>query len=164
MLRPPHASGLTHWFASSFGSLILLIVATTPATAQPLTDSLLSWRGYNRTAQARVQIYPASPDAERRPKTVVLRELAANRGPSTVSDLRYLADLVGRRFGLDPARATWVVHWGAFSYKGAEPNRRKELLLRVTFRRTDSGRLSSPYWRVITADDLRELTDRRWRR
>lgn len=134
-----------------------------PASAQPVVDSLLTWRGYNRVAEAHVRVYPAPPSADKRPKTIVVRELARNDGPSTVRDVRFLADLVGRQFGIDPVRATWVLHWGAFSFAGAE-DVDKELFLRVTFRRTSSGRLSSPYWRVISADDLRELTDRRWSR
>jgi hypothetical protein len=47
-------------------------------------------------------------------------------------------------------------------YAGASAQQ-KDLFLRVTFRRTESGRVSSPYWRVISRDDVREMTDRRWR-
>jgi len=145
--------------------LLLFVLSSlafsTSAHAQPLADSLFEWRGYNRTSTAHVQVYAAPEDEERRPHVVVLREVAANRGPSTVDDVRYLADLIGRQFGLDPAEATWVVHWGAFSYAGAKDDARA-LLLRVTFRRTKSGRLSSPYWRVITPTDVHALTDRQW--
>lgn len=147
--------------------LAALITLPNAGRAQPLADSLFSWRGYNRTASTHVRIYPSPPDEETRVHTVILRELASNRGPSTVDDIGYLADLIGRQFGVDPAHAYWIVHWGAFSYDGAGDDTgatKKDLFLRVTFRRTDSGRLSSPYWRVITADDVRELTDRRWRR
>jgi hypothetical protein len=129
-----------------------------------VADTLFTWRGYARTAQCQVSVYPGPPGDEARSQTVVLRELAANQGPSTISDAPYLADLVGRQLGIDPAEAYWVFHWGAFSYENATPDRDKELFLRVTFRRTDSGRLSSPYWRVIREDELLELTDRRFRR
>jgi hypothetical protein len=132
-----------------------------PAAAQPIVDSTLTWRGYNRTSTTEVRLYPGPPGAERRPHTIVLREVAANRGRSTVDDLRYLADLIGRRLGIDPVAATWVVHWGPFSYAGAGADDR-DLLLRATFRRTSSGRLSSPYWRVVSRNDVRALTDRRW--
>lgn len=144
-------------------AIVLIVGPPLKARAQPLADSVLSWRGYNRTSTTHVRIYPSPPDEEEHVHTVVLRELAENDGPSTVEDIRYLADLVGRQFGVDPAHAYWIVHWGAFSYAGATPDADKELFLRVTFRRTESGRLSSPYWRVVTRDDVRELTDRRWR-
>lgn len=145
--------------------LALLMAFALPdvARAQPIADSLFSWRGYNRTGTTHVRIYPSPPDEETRVHTVVLQELAENDGPSTVDDIGYLADLVGRHFGIDPAHAYWILHWGGFSFDGADPDADKELFLRVTFRRTDSGRLSSPYWRVIPRDDVRELTDRRWR-
>lgn len=132
------------------------------ATAQPQADTTLSWRSYSRTGTTQVQVYPTPPD-EDRTHTVVLREIAENRGPSTVDDLQYLADLVGRRMGLDPTTAYWVIHWGGFSYEGADPDADRELFLRATFNRTKSGNLSSPYWNVVSKNDVRELTDRRWR-
>ncbi len=39
-------------------------------------------------------------------------------------------------------------------------DRGKTLLLRATFRRTSSGSLGAPSWRVITSDALEDLTDR----
>ena len=145
-------------------SLVLFLLIATPTAAQPIADTLFTWRGYSRMSTTQVALYPAEPGDERRPHTVVLTELAENRGPSVVDDVRYLADLVARQFGVDPAKVTWVVRWGAYSYPSSEETGEdKELLLRVTFRHTKSGHLSSPYWRVITRNDLRELTDRRWR-
>lgn len=138
-----------------------LLAIPAPSAAQPIADTLFTWRGYSRVATTQVAIYPSEPGNEERPHTVVLTELAENRGPSIVDDIRYLADLVGRQFGVDPAAVTWVLHWGSFSHEGGTGD--KDLLLRVTFRHTSSGHLSSPYWRVITRNDLRELTDRRWR-
>lgn len=130
--------------------------------AQPQTDTTITWRSYSKTGTTRVQIYPGPPDEEE-DTTVVLREVARNDGPSVLEDLQYLADLVGRRFGVDPTQAYWVIHWGAFSYEGADPNAEKAVFLRATFNRTKSGNLSSPYWRVISETEVRELTDRRWR-
>lgn len=136
---------------------------TTPLAAQPLADTLVTWRGYARTAQARVQVFPAPPDEDDRPRTLVVQELAANRGPSTLADVRYLAEHIGRQFGIDPAEATWIFHWGGFSYAGADPDDDKELFLRATFRRTSTNRLATPYWKVIDRNAVRELTDRRFR-
>lgn len=144
-------------------SLFVLLTTALPLSAQPLVDTLFTWRGYARTAQCHVQVYPAPPDEDTRSRTIVVRELASNRGPSTLHDVRYLAERLGRQFGLDPAEAYWVFHWGAFSYEGAAPDDDKELFLRATFRRTSTGRIGTPYWKVIDRDAVRELTDRRFR-
>jgi hypothetical protein len=161
--RSPIASGLPERAASlvAIGLLVLGLLASRPAAGQPLADTLVTWRGYARTSTAQVQVYPSPPEDERRDRTIVVRELAASRGPSTLDDVRYLADRIGRAYGLDPARVYWVLHWGAFSFRDATGQ--KELFLRVTFRRSDSGRLSSPFWRALTKTDVRELTDRRYR-
>jgi hypothetical protein len=140
---------------------VLGLVLLRPAAAQPQTDTTLTWRSYSRTGTVQVQVYPGPPDDEEE-HTIVLRELAENKGPSTVEDLQYLADLVGRHLGVDPTRAYWVLHWGGFSFQGATPDADKALFLRATFNRTQSGNLSSPYWNVISETDVRELTDRRW--
>ncbi|WP_103027662.1 hypothetical protein [Salinibacter altiplanensis] len=138
------------------GALVL-----SPAAAQPQTDTTLTWRSYSRTGTVQVQVYPGPPDEEEE-HTVVLWELAENQGPSTIEDLQYLADLVGRRLGVAPTRAYWVLYWGGFSFEGADPDADKALFLRATFNRTQSNNLSSPYWSVISETDVRELTDRRW--
>ena len=108
-----------------------------------------------------MQVYPGPPDDEET-HTIVMKEVAENQGPSTVDDVQYLADLIGRRLGVDPTTAYWVLHWGGFSFEGADPDADKALFLRATFNRTKSGNLSSPYWNVISKTDVRELTDRRW--
>jgi len=135
------------------------LVAT--AAAQPTTDTTVTWRSYSRTGTTEVQVYPGPPDEEET-HTIVLRELARNRGPSTVEDLSYLADLVGRRLGVNPAQAYWVVYWGGFSFEGGDPDADKGLYLEATFNRTADGDLGSPDWDVISETELRELTDRRW--
>ena len=140
----------------------LLLLGSESASAQALSDTLFSWRGYARIAQCHVSVYPAPPDEERT-HTIVIRELADNRGPSTVDDARHLVELIGRQLQVDPAEAYWIFHWGAFSFDGAAPEADKELFLRATFRRTSTNRLGSPYWRVIPRADVRALTDRRFR-
>ena len=151
--------------ASNIVGLLLTPLAfliALPAHAQPRTDTTITWRSYSRTGTAQVQVYPGPPDEEET-HTIVVRELAENQGPSTIDDLQFLADLVGRRLGVDPTQAYWVLHWGGFSFQGADPDADKALFLRATFNRTKSGNLSSPYWNVISDTDVRELTDRRWR-
>jgi len=144
---------------AAFVSLGLLL--TGPALAQPQTDTTMTWRSYSRTGTAEVEVYPGPPDEEET-HTIVVKELAENQGPSTIEDFQYLADLVGRQLGVDPTSAYWVLHWGGFSFEGADPNADKALFLRATFNRTKSGNLSSPYWNVASKTDVRELTDRRW--
>jgi hypothetical protein len=130
--------------------------------AQPRTDTTVTWRSYSRTGTAAVEVYPGPPDEEET-HTIVLRELAENRGPSTVEDLQYLADLVGRRLGVAPTNAYWIVHWGGFSFEGADPDADKALFLRATFSRTSGGTLGSPHWTVVSETEVRALTDRQWR-
>ncbi len=132
------------------------------ARTQPLVDTLVTWQGYARTATCHLRIY-AAPPGEERARTVVLRELAENAGPSTVDDARHLAEVVGRRFGIDPVEATWVFHWGAFSFEGASPNPRKQLFLRATFRRLKSQHLSTPSWKVVSREEVEQYTDRQFR-
>ena len=141
---------------------LLAVLVAGPLHAQPRTDTTITWRSYSRSGTAQVQVYPGPPDEEES-HTVVLKELAENQGPSTVDDFQFLADLVGRRLGVNPTNAYWVLHWGGFSFEGADPDADKALFLRATFNRTESGNLSSPYWDVISTTDVRELTDRRWR-
>ncbi len=74
-----------------------------------------------------------------------------------------LVELIGRKFEVDPAQAYWVCHWGAFSFEGAQPNKRKELFLRATFRRTKNQSLGTPSWRVVTREEVEEYTDRQFR-
>ena len=138
------------------------LLLASPTLAQPQTDTTITWRSYSRTGTAQVQVYPGPPDDEET-HTIVVKEVAENQGPSTVDDVQYLADLIGRRLGVDPTTAYWVLHWGGFSFEGADPDADKALFLRATFNRTKSGNLSSPYWNVISKTDVRELTDRRWR-
>lgn len=141
----------------------LLVPAVAPTAAgQPRLDTTMTWRSYSTMGRTQVRVYPGPPDDEET-HTVVLRELAENRGPSVVNDFEYLVDLVGRRLGIAPTKAYWIVYWGGFSFRGADPNADKALFLEATFNRTESGNLSSPYWDVISKTDVRELTDRRWR-
>lgn len=140
--------------------LLLSTVCLLPleAHAQRVADTTFSWQGYARTSIAHIQIFenPADPD---RPHTVVVQEIAANIGPSTIDDVSYLAEQIGRTFALDPTLAYWVLHWGDFSFQEAKASR-KELFLRATFKRNRSGQLGSPQWRVINREAVEILTDR----
>ena len=139
----------------------LLLLAPPPAAAQLLADTTVTWQSYSRDGTTRARLY-ATPSGEDRARVVVLTELAENRGPSTVAELRHLAELIGRHYGFDPAEAYFVVHWGAHSYAGARADDR-ELLLRASFHRTSTGNLSSPTWYLLSREQLLELTDRQFR-
>ncbi|GIV58258.1 MAG: hypothetical protein KatS3mg043_2194 [Rhodothermaceae bacterium] len=147
--------------ALTLGLLFLLPVP--PAPAQLQVDTLFTWQGYRGEGVCRLRIYRTPPSDKDRTHVVILQELAENGGPSTVQDARYLADLVGRTFGFDPASAYWIFHWGPFSYEGARPDDRRELFLRATFRRSESQRLGSPTWRVVAREEVEKYTDRQFR-
>ncbi len=142
--------------------LCVLAAFAAPARAQLVADTLFTWKGYDGTGKCRIRIYKTPPSDEDRSHVVVIRELAENKGPATVNDARHLAEMIGRTYGIDPANAYWVFHWGAFSFEGARPNKRKELFIRATFRHGKSQRLGTPSWRVITREDVEDYTDRQF--
>ena len=142
--------------------IFLLATAAHPASAQLLADTVFTWQGYARTGSCHLRIYKTAPGADRT-YTVVLRERAENDGPTTTADARHLVELIGRQFDVDPVQAYWIFHWGAFSFEGAEPDRRKELFLRATFRRNTNQSLGTPLWRVVTREEVEEYTDRQFR-
>ena len=139
---------------------LLLLVGPLPAYGQMVADTTFEWRSYSQTGRCAVQIFQR-PDEDDRPYTFVVRELAANGGPSTVADIDYLVREIGRRFSIDPAKAYWLFHWGAFSFEGAEGG--KELFLRATFGRSGALQLSSPRWKVVTREEVDTYTDRMYR-
>ena len=142
--------------------MVLLATAAHPASAQLLIDTVYTWQGYARAGTCHLRIYKTVP-GEERTHAVVIREQAENDGPTTTSDARHLVELIGRQFDVDPARAYWVFHWGAFSFEGAETNRRKELFLRATFRRNKNQSLGTPSWRVVSREEVEAYTDRQFR-
>lgn len=146
----------------------LLIVVTlcsaskcAPAAAQMLADTLFTWKGYEDDSICRVRVY-RSAEGEAKPFTIVVSELAQNRGRSTLEDTRLVVELVGRAFDIDPEQVYWVFHWGAFSF-AEEGSSNKEAFFRATFRRGSSGSLGSPSWRLMSRDLLAEYTDRAFR-
>ncbi len=129
-----------------------------PVHAQ--VDTTFSWRSYAREGTLHLFLFEDAGRGDR-PHTIVLREIADNQGPSTVADARHLVELVGRQYGIEPESATWVFHWGSFSFPGGSGG--KHIFLRATFRRTKTGALSTPTWRVISKQEVEELTGRRYR-
>ncbi len=136
-------------------SLLAFGLIAWPLAAQP-ADTLFAWQTYGRDAQARVQTFASEDD--RRPHTVVVDEMPENESLVT-DDARYFVDTLGRAVGLDPTEATFVFRLSGRSFH-ADAGDDKTLLLRATFNRTKAGNLGSPSWRVLTRDELAELTDR----
>ncbi len=126
--------------------------------AQPLVDTTYTWQGYSKSGITQLQIFN-NPENIRRPKTVILKELGKNKGPSTVSDLPFLAEEISRMFNFNPTEAFWILHWGSFSFENARTTR-KEIFLRASFRYTRTLQLGSPQWRVIDRESVEELTNR----
>lgn len=135
----------------------LLLAAGASAQTNPTYDDTISWRTYAASREARVRVYLC--DDEARPRTVVIDDRASNRGVLT-DEAQYVADLVGRERGFDPTEATFVFRFTPAAFHPDASENGKTLLLRATFRRTNSGALGAPAWRVITSDALAELTDR----
>lgn len=126
------------------------------AAAQP-ADTLLTWQTYGQEGVARVQTF-ASND-EDRPLTVVVDEQADNHAGLVTDDVRYFVETFGRSVGYDPSEVSFVFRFNGASFC-EDGSADKTLLLRATFTRTKTGRLSAPFWRVLTRDELAELTDR----
>lgn len=142
-------------------ALAALGIACLPVRAaygQLVADTVFAWTGYAHESICRLRVYRAAP-GEKKPFVLILDELAENRGRSTLDDSRLLAELVSRTMGLDPEAAYWIFHWGGFSYAGAEASK-KEIYLRATFRRSDSGTVGPPFWRLIDRATVAEYTDR----
>ena len=138
--------------------LVLAVTAFAPTVqAQALVERDIAWRSYAADRSARVRTYHA--DDERRPTTIVVDDRAGNGAPVT-DDAQFVADLVGRELGVDPTAATFVFRFTPAVFAPDADDRGKTLLLRATFRRTTTGALGSPDWRVITSDALAALTDR----
>ena len=140
---------------------LLTLAVATPAAGQMVADTTFSWRGYRNVSTCRVRIYHSAPKAAR-PMTVILDELAENRGRSTLDDAPHLAEMLSRSFPVRPDSAFWIFRWGSFSFAGAAPEK-KEIYLRATFRRGKSGALGPPSWRVIDRATVIEYTDRAYR-
>ena len=152
--------------AKTLFNFYTLIFATTlllapQAHSQIVKDTLFSWKGYASRSTCGLQIFKNPTDTVRG-YTIVLKELAENPGRSTIDDLAYIAEEIGRSYNIDPAKPLWVIHWGAFSYINGQ-KKGKDLFIRATFRRTSTGRLSSPQWRIIRREDVEEYTDRQFR-
>jgi hypothetical protein len=131
---------------------------TMEVAAQPQADTLLSWRSYADERNARIRLYHSGD--EDRPRTVVVDEQAGSTGGPVTDEVRYVAETIGRTFGFDPAAATFVFRFTAASFVPGADEGRKVLLLRATFRRASSGDLGAPFWRVLSRDELEDLTDR----
>ena len=140
----------------------LLTALAAPAAAQgsALHDAPLAWRTYASAREARVRIFAGTD--ERRPTVVVIDDCAANGVPIT-DDAAFVADLVGREQGFDPTTAAFVFRFTPAAFAAGADDSGKTLLLRATFTRGTSGALTSPQWRVLTADALDEMTDRAFR-
>ena len=145
--------------AALVAATVAASIVPTPAAAQT-HDQELVWRTYSEDRSARVRVFPC--DDERRPRTVVVDDRASNSEVIT-AEASYVADLVGRTLGFDPVGATFVFRFTPASFAEEASESGKTLLLRATFGRTSGGSLSAPQWRVITPDEMEDLTDRAMR-
>ncbi len=136
-------------------SLFALSSASAQMAQSTFGDDPFTWQEYGRVATCDLDIHRDVAGDEDRPHVAILTERADNEGPSVVDDLRYLAEQIGRTHDLDPAQVTWIVRWGAGAYEGAEGG--KEVVLQARFRRTKSGNLSTPSWKVLSRDQADDV-------
>ena len=141
--------------------LVLLVASLAPSVRaqSPVAERTIAWRSFAADRSARVRAFPA--DDDRRPTTIVVDDSAANGAPVT-DDAQFVADLVARELGVDPTAATFVFRFTPAAF-GAPADGGKTLLLGATFRRTASGGLGAPAWRVLSSAALEALTDRAMR-
>jgi hypothetical protein len=149
-------------------AFLVLLVGSSPdvvhaqaaLSAGASVDTVISWGSYAATRRARVRMFAA--DDSRRPRTIVVDDMASNEGLVT-DEVRFFAETAGRSLRFDPAEATFVFRYSAASFTVGADDEGRRLLLRATFRRADSGDLGPPAWRVITSDALEDLTSRQLR-
>ena len=128
------------------------------ATVQEWQGYALTWRSYDggtRSATATLYDNMSRHDSDERPYTVVLVQGEGNRAPIT-EDAKYLAEIIGRDLGVSPVRLAFVYR---FTTEGAD----RPLSVRATFRLSSSGNLVSPSWRVLSAEEVEDYTDRQLR-
>jgi len=133
-------------------------VTLTKATMQEWQGYALTWRSYNggtRRAIATLYGNTSRHDSEQRPYTVVLVQGESNPAPIT-EDAAYLAEIIGRDLGVSPTRLAFVYR---FTVEGA----RRPLSIRATFRLSSTGRMVSPSWRILSAEEVEDYTDRQLR-
>ena len=148
-------------FKYLFFHLLFCFTFLLPARGQLLADTVFTWQGYaSKPGICGLKLY-RNPEKSSKQYTVVLTERAENTGASTVHEIGYLSQQIGRTLDVDPAQAYWIIHWGAFSYMGAQKSR-KELFIRATFSRTSTQRLGAPQWRIISKEDIEKYTDRQF--
>ena len=128
------------------------------ATVQEWQGYALTWRSYDggtRSATATLYDNMSRHDSDERPYTVVLVQGEGNRAPIT-EDAKYLAEIIGRDLGVSPTRL-------AFLFRFAVEDTDRPLTVRATFRLSSSGNLVSPSWRVLSAEEVEDYTDRQLR-
>lgn len=158
-------NGKAHPGGFAAGRLAVLYAVTTfliavpgnDLVAQVVADSTYTWQAYATIATCSISIYDTTDDDQ--PKMVIVREVASNRGPTSVHDATFLIDRIARDFGLRPEDVVWIFRLGSYSYSGATASPR-EILLRATVRRSSAGTLGRPSWRVVSRVQLEEWTDR----
>lgn len=133
-------------------------VSIPSAKVQEWQDYALTWRSYTGgTRHATATLYGNASrfDADERPYTVVIVQGDGNRAPIT-DDAEFLAEIIGRDLGVSPVRLAFVYR---FTTEGAD----RPLSVRATFRLSSSGNLVSPSWRVLSAEEVEDYTDRQLR-
>ena len=144
---------------------LLIFVCYSIATqlqAQALTDTLMTWQGTGfKKSMCKIQVYPADVRETRgKEKVVVIQEIAENKGSTTFEDAKAIVETLEENLGINPETTLFIHYFGGFSFEGSTDD--KAILFRTTFNRQENGRLSAPNWRLVSALEVLEYTDRRF--
>jgi hypothetical protein len=140
-------------------SLVLNVAPLEHAPDQEtVTDTTITWWAGGRDIPVRVRLLPSGDTA--RPVTVIVYDQAEIGNRLLAEDARLFAEQAGRILNFDPAEAFFVFRYDGTSFAAGESRSTRVLLLRATFRAVRSGGLGAPLWRLISAAELSEITDR----
>ncbi|CAN5850748.1 hypothetical protein BH23ACT11_BH23ACT11_12360 [soil metagenome] len=123
-----------------------------------VADTIITWWAGGRDIPVRVQLLPSGDTA--RPLTVIVYDQVEIGNRLLAEDARLFAETAGRMLNFDPAEAFFVFRYDSASFATGGSRSPRVLLLRATFRPVRSGGLGAPLWRLISAAELSEITDR----
>jgi hypothetical protein len=142
--------------------ITFLFFFATQLHAQALTDTLITWQGGGfKKSSCRIQIYPADVRETRgKEKVVIIHEIAENKGATSFEDAKVVVETLETQMGINPETTLFIHFLSGTSFEGSNDN--KMLLFKTTYNRQENGRLSAPNWKLVSAAEVLEFTDRRF--
>jgi hypothetical protein len=146
-----------------FISTSLFLIAFLNCIAQPISESDLTWNSDGFTpSKCHIVVYKADAH-ELRGKThvVVIKELAENKGKTTIEDAKFLAEKIAEDQKIEIENLFFIHYIGSFSFENGQG--RKSILMGTSFRRQENGRLNAASWRIVSMADAVSYTDRQFK-